>query len=92
MAAENITLDELVAELNRLGVESVEGAEGLTVQEWAEQWGIARSTAQERIRSAVKNALAFTGRARRQAMDGSMRPVPVYRFQLPQKTVKKAKK
>ena len=72
------TTDEWIAELERIA-QSV-GAEGMTVNEIAEQVPCHRDTASKWIKRAVKaGAWEYAGRQYRTAMDAVRRPVPVYR-------------
>lgn len=77
--AEPITLDELLAELDRLGLPADKGADGLTSHEWGEQWRTPHGKTAAQIKRFVKAGIMVPGRAHRQAMDGMFRPVPVYR-------------
>ena len=76
--AEPIRLDELMAELERLGVPK--GDDGLTCRELREYWKCSGDKAHELLRKLLAAGMVIAGRAVRPAIDGIMRPTPVYRF------------
>ena len=56
----------------------VKGA--FTTREMMDAMGIAQSTVAEKFRTAIKRGLlVYVGREKRPAVDGTMRPVPVYK-------------
>ena len=76
MAAE-ITIDELLSELRRLDKSS---DDGYTFKEIQDKLGVSRVRVHRMISTGLERKLITPGRAERQAIDGSFRPVPVYRF------------
>jgi hypothetical protein len=78
-----ITIDELVAELDRLGVTSDD--EGLTAEEWSRQWGCYVTTARKRIRLAMDHGLVACGRKTIRRLNGQAVLVPCYRITMPEK-------
>lgn len=78
--AEQITIDELMAELNRLGIPDANGDEGSTLRELRDQWGQSQEKTTAIVRRCIAAGLVTPGRAARVAIDGTSRPVPVYRF------------
>lgn len=78
--AATITVDELMAELERLGALTHQNAEGHTASEYAEQWNVSEKTARLRIRQAIDAKLMVCGRRTETRIDGRMGHVPVYRL------------
>ena len=82
--AESITLDELLAELNRL--DQREAVQGYSLRELMAKTGRSDEKTKDLIRRGKEAGLITVGRAPREALDGAMRPVPVYIFKPPEKS------
>lgn len=76
----NLTVNEILEALRQVE-DSGRGDEGLTAQEIAAALGNQTVTQSVRtlIRRQIEAGVLVTGRGRRPAMDGVLRPVPVYR-------------
>lgn len=81
--AEPITLDELLAEFNRL--DQKQAVQGYTFRELKEKVGYGEEKMKDLIRRGISEGLIKSARAGRMAIDGTMRPVPVYAFVPPVK-------
>lgn len=77
-----ITLDELTAELTRLGVGSHEQGEGKTARELMIEWGKPEQAVMRILREAKDHDLLICVKQPRQAIDGSTRIVPTYSFKV----------
>ena len=90
--AEPITLDELLAEIERLGGVGDENADGQTTAELAAEWGVGR----ERVRSLLHHAkglgLLEIGSRVEANLAGKKQRVTVYRIVKPQAPKKASKK
>lgn len=87
----SITLDELMSELVRLGVTPGQG-NGKSVKEWQDEWRVSKNEAVRVIRRCQAAGLVTVSREGRPAMDGTMRPVPVYAIRVePEKPVRRGK-
>ena len=73
---ETITLEELLAEIDRT---SREHASGATLREMKNAMKISEHRLKELIRAGLESGMIEAGRSERPAIDGTMRPVPVYR-------------
>lgn len=79
-----ITLDELLTEFERLGVNHKQiSQEFKTLTEWSDEWAIARSAAQKIVTKASKQGLVSVTKKPVTAIDGSIRQVPAYKIVLP---------
>lgn len=91
--AEPITIDELMAELQRLGMPENRGNDdGWTVKELMDLWGLGRETVREQIRKGLAAGIVTNGKAYRECIDGMMRRSPVYRFKVAVPVKKPTKK
>lgn len=86
---EPIRLDELLAELDRLGVPNDPAGEGHTLGELSEQWSCGRAKALQYLRKCVNAGIVKANKGKRPAIDGVLRPVPCYIFVVPEKKRKK---
>lgn len=85
MAAE-ITLDELMAEYERLGNSAKD--EGMTTRELAKAWGVSEQTVRDRLRLASENGWVRHSKKLMLQLDGKKFPTNCYRIILPAKTKK----
>lgn len=73
-----ITRDEWLAEIQRLA-EKRPSAEGLSAGDMADQLGMSRATMRAWLPEQIRQGkIKYLGRDYRRAIDGTMRPVPVY--------------
>ena len=88
-----ITIDELVAEFERLGVgKRRPDDEGLTAMEWSEVWECSSNTARIRLRQAKAHGLLKVGRKSAENLSGGQCMISCYNIVLPPiKSRKKAK-
>jgi hypothetical protein len=94
MSTAAITLDELVSELRRLGVDDAQkDSDGLTAVEWATVWKCTECTARRKLNVAKEHGLLRMGRKARECLNGAVSAVPCYSIVLPDKpSAKKAGK
>lgn len=76
MSATTITLTELLAEMERAARKNTEGQ---TLRELVEATRLPIAKLKATIRAGIANGTIACSRAFRPAIDGTMRPVPVYR-------------
>lgn len=74
-----ITLDELMAELDRLG-KPKDSDDGHTAAELSVVWRKGLLTTRRLIGRCIEHGVMVSGRAYRTAIDGTSRTLPVYRF------------
>lgn len=74
------TLDDLLAYLGRGPEEQAEGS--YTQAEWARHFGLTVPKMATLLQEAKRRGLLVVARSYREALDGVLRPVPVYRFVL----------
>lgn len=74
--AEDITLDEILAEMGRLNQQ--EAKLGYTTRELMEKTGRSSEKTKDLIRLAIAEGLMRPSRGRRSSIDGILRTVPVY--------------
>lgn len=78
MSEINVTLDELLAELEKLSGESLEG---FTTEEMSKRIKRSVPTCRAMLRVLVKNGKAkYVGRRRSRRIDGATFWIPVYQF------------
>ena len=75
--SEQITQDEWLAELERLGTS--DGDEGRTVEEIGEALGHSGRWVRKRLKAGLKAGTIARGHGQRERLDGIMTTVPVYR-------------
>ena len=73
-----IYTEEWLAELD--AAMNSAGDDGVTITEISDATGHCSSWISKRLRKLIADGRIAVGRARRQAIDGIMRPVPVYRW------------
>jgi Fic family protein len=91
MSEPRITLSELTAAQqdagmwgrldnlrDEVGLADAAPAEAFTVSQWAERYGLTRSTAERELEQMVKAGKLQTGRARRRGTDGRLSMMRVY--------------
>lgn len=91
MAEITITLAELQAELQRLGIPAEE-AKGSTLAELSDQWNLSRAAVKGKLQKAHKLGILCSGRKQTVAIDGSVRVVPSYWLKTASKPAKSGKK
>lgn len=75
----DFTLEELVGYLDR--TPEVEGF--LTTREWASHFNVRDERMRELLRAAQRAGVLEVAHSTRMAIDGVMRPAPIYRIQKP---------
>lgn len=75
--AEDISIEELLSELRRLDKSS---DDGYTFRELQNKLGVSKVRVHRMISTGLERKIITPGRAERKSIDGSLRPVPVYRF------------
>ena len=86
-----IKLDTILAELNRLGaVTNVQ--DGKTSTELCDEWGKSGQNVSMILRKAQKAGILRTAKSPRVSIDGTVRSLPVYWFQIPEKAQAKKQK
>ena len=75
-----ITIDELVAELDKIQSELPGATDGVTVQELVESWGMHLESVRKRLRALNKTGKLVTGRRRIKDISGRTNWSPVYRI------------
>jgi hypothetical protein len=80
-----ITLNDLLAEYDRLGLTAPTGSPGLTTREWAERWGVGERLTRQLIRKALDAGCAAIGRKPVRGMDGIMQRRACYTITLPKR-------
>lgn len=91
--AATITVDELLAELTRLGVGGrVCGVEGVRSKDLQQQWGVSDKKVREIMGRACEAGLAVRDWVTIRDGWGKETRVQGYRFTLPEKTTAKARK
>jgi Mn-dependent DtxR family transcriptional regulator len=79
MKPAEITKDEWLAELERLGLGSAD-VDGFTAAELAERIGVCVKTAREKVgRGIAAGLIEFAGYRQATRIDGKPTPIPVYR-------------
>lgn len=78
--ATEITEVELLEALRTALEQGDEGTQGLTTEEIAVALGSRQEAVRVMLRPLVRAGSIMPARAKRRSIDGSMRPVPVYRF------------
>lgn len=83
-ASSTITLDELLAEYERLGL-NARGNEvdGLTVNELAARWGISSGLVRRRLQTAAGAGMLRVGRRPVTDLAGRPTSIPVYAIDIP---------
>lgn len=84
-----ITLSALMAEYQRLNIDSKKDSDGLTSNEWANHWGIGVKQAREVIRKFCSSGWVTIGKKWTIAIDGRASMVPAYKIELPKSEQKK---
>lgn len=84
-----MTFDQLIAEYERIGL--TDPKKGMTMEEIAEKWGCAVSTARDRIRRSCKELglTIYCTKVKRKTMSGGTTFVPSYYIEPSVKKVKK---
>lgn len=90
--AATITVDELLAELTRLGVGREPDAEALTLKELMRQWDLKEHAVQKIIDEAIQAGLCKPVKTLKADKFGDKRLTASYKFTLPEKTPAKARK
>lgn len=91
MAAPGITLDELLAEYRRLGIDAHQDSDGLTSREWAAKWQICQKTAVDIIRKFSQAGWVKPGQKTVVTIRGNESRVPCYQISKP-RAAKRGKK
>ena len=77
----DFTLDELKAFLRQKPEEPIE-TDFRSAYEWAQYWGCNSRLAHEMLRQVKEQDALEVKKGHREAIDGKMRPVPVYKINL----------
>lgn len=78
-----ITYDELIAEINRLGIKNTTESKAVTVKELMDHWGKTDRTVRNMLREANALGILRTTKKNLQSIDGRNFPVPAYYFEMP---------
>lgn len=93
MAEIKITTEELIAELERLGIADRHDIEGLTTDEWSAQWGTDPTKTRKILKKAINAGLAYrSGTKYISAINGVPHATASYQIKLPGKTRKSTKR
>ena len=75
-----ITIDELVSELDKIQSELPGAADGVTVHELVEAWGVHDDLVRKRLRALNKNGRLIVGKRRTRDITGKPSWTPVYKL------------